>query len=161
MKDTSNVAKDQYEKIKENYDDDKNIREKKEKLDALDDALYQKLQEIQLENDYLEMLKGKVAIFKEIYRNQESCSENDLNDKLIPVIEKFEKSSDTKKHFPDSIKKEVLKRQDYECNVCKRLLNVVDYDHIDGNRSNNDVSNCQALCPNCHAEKTRREQIGK
>jgi 5-methylcytosine-specific restriction endonuclease McrA len=32
---------------------------------------------------------------------------------------------------------------------------VWDYDHIDGNRSNNKISNCQALCPNCHAKKTR------
>lgn len=34
-----------------------------------------------------------------------------------------------------------------------------DFDHIDNDRSNNDFSNCQALCPNCHAIKTRREII--
>jgi 5-methylcytosine-specific restriction endonuclease McrA len=34
-------------------------------------------------------------------------------------------------------------------------MGLWDYDHIDGNRSNNDPSNCQALCPNCHAKKTR------
>ena len=30
-----------------------------------------------------------------------------------------------------------------------------DYDHKNGDRSNNKLSNCQALCPNCHAKKTR------
>jgi hypothetical protein len=33
-------------------------------------------------------------------------------------------------------------------------LGVWDYDHKDGNRSNNHARNCQALCPNCHAKKT-------
>jgi 5-methylcytosine-specific restriction endonuclease McrA len=49
----------------------------------------------------------------------------------------------------------VLKDQNYKCAICKRGAGVWDYDHIDGNRSNNDISNCQALCPNCHAKKTR------
>ena len=31
---------------------------------------------------------------------------------------------------------------------------IWDYDHIDGNRSNNHARNCQASCPNCHAKKT-------
>lgn len=65
-----------------------------------------------------------------------------------------------RRSFSDSVKESVLRSQNHRCNSCKRLLNVVDYDHIDGNRSNNDISNCQALCPNCHAEKSRREQMG-
>jgi hypothetical protein len=32
---------------------------------------------------------------------------------------------------------------------------VWDYDHVDRDRSNNDSNNCQVLCPNCHARKTR------
>ena len=32
---------------------------------------------------------------------------------------------------------------------------VWDYDHKNGDRSNNKLINCQALCPNCHAKKTR------
>ena len=62
--------------------------------------------------------------------------------------------------FSTLVKEQVLKRQGHRCNNCNRLLNIVDYDHIDGNRSNNDISNCQALCPNCHAEKSRRTQMG-
>jgi hypothetical protein len=65
-----------------------------------------------------------------------------------------------RKSFSNDVKQQVLRRQDHKCNSCGRLLNVVDYDHIDGNRANNDSSNCQALCPNCHAEKSRREQMG-
>jgi len=34
-------------------------------------------------------------------------------------------------------------------------LEVFNFDHIDGDRSNNSFFNCQALCPNCHARKTR------
>jgi 5-methylcytosine-specific restriction endonuclease McrA len=50
----------------------------------------------------------------------------------------------------------VLKDQHYKCAIYKRSAGVWDYDHhIDGNRSNNDIFNCQALCPNCHAKKTR------
>ncbi|MEK0367332.1 MAG: HNH endonuclease signature motif containing protein [Nitrosopumilus sp.] len=30
-----------------------------------------------------------------------------------------------------------------------------DFDHTDGDRGNNNTSNCQALCPTCHALKTR------
>ncbi|MGD9533377.1 MAG: PsbP-related protein [Candidatus Nitrosocosmicus sp.] len=58
--------------------------------------------------------------------------------------------------FSDSDKNEILHRQKNLCAHCKRFLSVRDFDHIDGDRSNNDISNCQALCPNCHAIKTRR-----
>jgi hypothetical protein len=57
--------------------------------------------------------------------------------------------------FPYYIKGEVLRNQNHRCAHCNKILNVVDWDHIDGNRSNNKESNCQALCPNCHAIKTR------
>jgi hypothetical protein len=32
---------------------------------------------------------------------------------------------------------------------------IWDYDHKDGNRGNNKASNCQVLCPTCHAKKSR------
>ena len=62
-----------------------------------------------------------------------------------------------RKDFAESVKAEILAKQGHRCNSCNRVLNVVNFDHMDGNRSNNDVSNCQALCPNCHAKKTRRK----
>ncbi len=66
-----------------------------------------------------------------------------------------------RKSFSSSVKHQVLKKQDHRCNSCRRVLNVVDYDHIDGDRTNNDISNCQALCPNCHAIKSRKAQMGE
>ena len=60
-----------------------------------------------------------------------------------------------RRDFTDYIKEEVLRKQNHRCAHCNRILNVVDWDHKDGNRSNNKESNCQALSPNCHAIKTR------
>lgn len=61
-----------------------------------------------------------------------------------------------RKDFSEEDKNQVLRNQDHRCAnpQCRRLLNVVHYDHIDGIRSNNHISNCQALCPNCHEIKT-------
>jgi len=44
--------------------------------------------------------------------------------------------------------------QHYKCAICKKRAGVWDYDHIDGDRSNNQATNSQALCSNCHAKKT-------
>lgn len=60
-----------------------------------------------------------------------------------------------RRSFTDSVKENVLKRQGHRCANCKRILNVVDWHHKNGDRSNNSKSNCLALCPNCHAVKTR------
>ena len=51
-------------------------------------------------------------------------------------------------------KEEVRIRQDGKCNMCQKPPPRWEYDHIDGNRDNNDLSNCQGLCPNCHSVKT-------
>ena len=63
-----------------------------------------------------------------------------------------------RRDFSDDTQLEVLRDQDHRCAICGRILNVVDYDHIDGDRSNNERSNCQAICPYCHAIKSRRKQ---
>jgi hypothetical protein len=60
-----------------------------------------------------------------------------------------------RQYFSESVKENILDKQHHKCAHCNRLLNVVDYDHEDGDRSNNKESNCVALCPNCHAVKTR------
>jgi len=44
------------------------------------------------------------------------------------------------------------------CNSCKQQTSDWDYHHKDGDRSNNRPSNCEALCPNCHAKKTRKSK---
>jgi hypothetical protein len=74
---------------------------------------------------------------------------------IIAVIWNLTHRTKKRRYFPADVKREVLKDQNYTCAICERSAGVWDYDHIDGNRSNNDISNCQALCPNCHAKKTR------
>jgi hypothetical protein len=63
-----------------------------------------------------------------------------------------------RQHFSDSIKEKVLEKQHHRCADCNRVLNVVDWHHKNRDRSDNKGSNCVALCPNCHAIKTRRHQ---
>jgi hypothetical protein len=60
-----------------------------------------------------------------------------------------------RRYFPEYVKKETLRDENYKCAICKRSAGIWDFDHVDGNRSNNDTDNCQALCPNCHAKKSR------
>ena len=75
----------------------------------------------------------------------------------------WKKYKGIRRHFSAQVRDEVLKAQKYKCANCNISISppLVHYDHIDGNHSNNDISNCQALCPNCHALKTdadRRNQ---
>jgi len=67
--------------------------------------------------------------------------------------------------FSESIKRQVLNNQRNKCYKCQEPIGQVgakliwfDFDHIDGNNWNNDISNCQALCKNCHADKTERDR---
>ena len=66
-------------------------------------------------------------------------------------------SKKPRRGFSISIKRQILGLQANRCNYCQRNLDAVNFDHIDGNRTNNSFFNCQALCPNCHAKKTRRK----
>ena len=63
-----------------------------------------------------------------------------------------------RKRFTKATKRYTLEFQNYRCAICSRSLGVVDFDHINGDQSNNSYLNCQALCPNCHAEKTRKRK---
>jgi uncharacterized membrane protein YdbT with pleckstrin-like domain len=36
-----------------------------------------------------------------------------------------------RRYFPESVKKETLRDQNYKCVICKRSAGVWDYDHID------------------------------
>lgn len=66
-----------------------------------------------------------------------------------------------RKPFSRYVKYEILERQQNRCAMCNDKLFYPHFDHIDGNRSNNKLTNCQALCPNCHELKTRRDQRNK
>jgi len=71
------------------------------------------------------------------------------------LIKESTNSKKPRRDFPKQVKKWTLIIQNNRCNYCQRVLDVVNFDHIDGNRANNSYFNCQALCPNCHAKKTR------
>jgi hypothetical protein len=66
-----------------------------------------------------------------------------------------------RKSFSKYVKDEILERQQNKCAMCNDKLFYCHFDHIDGNRSNNRISNCQALCANCDDLKTRRDQRKK
>ena len=54
----------------------------------------------------------------------------------------------------------IAARQEYRCNDCGKPFNQkrrYHIDHIDGDRTNNDLNNLQALCAMCHDNKTREE----
>ena len=61
--------------------------------------------------------------------------------------------------FSKKTKQLVLLVQNHRCNMCGRVLKHADFHHIDGDRSNNNLWNCEALCPNCHAKKTRKRRL--
>ena len=58
--------------------------------------------------------------------------------------------------FSKATKNWTLTTQNFRCRICYDHLGFPEFDHIDGDRSNNLYWNCQALCPNCHAKKTRK-----
>ncbi|MBA3751037.1 MAG: HNH endonuclease [Nitrosopumilus sp.] len=80
---------------------------------------------------------------------------------IIEFKSRSRRNQKERKGFPLSLREKVLRKQDHKCAQCRKLLNVVDYDHKNGNRFDNRECNCQALCPNCHAIKTRREKSKK
>lgn len=56
-----------------------------------------------------------------------------------------------------SIQKEQVKNRQYDkCNMCFTEPSQWKYDYINGNKSDNDLNNCQGLCPNCYSVKTER-----
>ena len=57
-----------------------------------------------------------------------------------------------------SIQKEQVRSRQYgKCNMCFTSPSKWKYDYFDGNKSNNDLNNCQGLCSDCHSVKTKRD----
>jgi len=57
-----------------------------------------------------------------------------------------------------SIQKEQVRSRQYDkCNMCFTSPSQWKYDYFDGNKSNNDLNNCQGLCSDCHSVKTKRD----
>ena len=65
-----------------------------------------------------------------------------------------------RKSFSKMQQTEILGEQDYKCSLChtrfaKNVRPI--YDHIDGDHSNNNIKNGQAICSNCHDIKSAKE----
>ena len=73
----------------------------------------------------------------------------------VGTLAHLRKRKRRERSFSTETRREIRKRQGYKCAMCNWNSGVFDYDHKDGNRHNNNILNCQALCPNCHAKKTR------
>jgi hypothetical protein len=58
--------------------------------------------------------------------------------------------------FSKDTKQKVLKRQNHQCKDCGDYPKNWEFDHI-GSRGDNSAKNCQALCLDCHRDKTKRE----
>jgi hypothetical protein len=79
---------------------------------------------------------------------------------VLNSLKKLKKGTNgTRKGFSQGTRERVLRKQNHRCVYCRKILKVIDYHHKNGNRSDNRESNCQALCPNCHALKTRNKLI--
>ena len=79
----------------------------------------------------------------------------DLAELALRIIEKNMSKPKARRNFSKSTKELVLREQKNRCKDCAKKSKNWDFDHIDGDSSNNILNNCQALCPNCHAKKTR------
>lgn len=56
-----------------------------------------------------------------------------------------------------SIQKEQVRNRQYgKCNMCFTEPARWKYNHTDGNKSNNDLNNCQGLCSHCYSVKTEK-----
>jgi len=67
-----------------------------------------------------------------------------------------------RKSFTKFQQTETLGNQDYKCNLCKNPFKKSihpHFDHKNGDNSDNSTENCQALCANCHDEKSRKENV--
>ena len=76
------------------------------------------------------------------------------------ILDQEKNKPGKRKPFSKLTKEKTLEHQKNKCKKCGKKSAVWDFDHKDGKKSNNDVSNCQALCPNCHAKKTRKKNSG-
>lgn len=78
---------------------------------------------------------------------------------LARLISKRNSKLKQRKNFSQAVRRRILEKQNHRCAQCRKILLVIDFDHKNGNRADRRESNCQALCPNCHAVKTRQSTL--
>ena len=77
---------------------------------------------------------------------------------VIGVFAKKRKLEIFQRRGLSGIRKEQVRDRQYgKCNMCFTPPTKWKYDHIDGNKSNNDLNNCQGLCPDCYLIKIQRD----
>jgi hypothetical protein len=77
---------------------------------------------------------------------------------VIGVIVKKRKLKIFQRKSWSGIQKEQVRDRQYgKCNMCFTPPTKWKYDHIDGNKSNNELNNCQGLCPDCYLIKIQRD----
>lgn len=104
------------------------------------------------------ILPGEKVYFDALDKDEAAFMADVINNyikKFIEIKERQKPRNLIRKYFSEEIQEATLRKQNHRCASCDKILKIVEFDHIDGNRSDNSVSNCQALCPNCHAYKTR------
>lgn len=60
-------------------------------------------------------------------------------------------------------RKKIIASEKKTCSMCGFVAIhkcQLDIDHVDGNHQNNDSSNLQILCANCHRLKTQKQRWG-
>lgn len=62
-----------------------------------------------------------------------------------------------RKDFTESTKEQTKIRQGFLCSMCRKPPELWEFHHRNSDRSNNWPSNCEGLCPLCHAKKTRKK----
>jgi hypothetical protein len=83
------------------------------------------------------------------------------SDKIIDIV-KEKKIKKNKRNLNNNIKKYVAANQKWRCNSCNNLLDAsYEIDHIIPLYKNgtNNINNLQALCRNCHGNKTINDSI--
>lgn len=74
---------------------------------------------------------------------------------------RFVKRNGAKRRLTEYEKKCVAIAQKFTCQLCHRIVEDYDIDHIEQDciRNNNTRSNLQLLCVSCHRQKTREDRL--
>ncbi len=107
-------------------------------------------------------MDNRVPGFSEIFNPKEifdlDKNQSNLLDfaaSFLLTIEKASKTKGDRKAFPKLVKQMTLIKQDFCCKDCKKYSEVLEFHHKNGDRSDNQPSNCEALCLTCHRKRHR------
>ena len=102
-----------------------------------------------------------ISNYKIIDKNTEKAKAKQIKD-AEKAKAKINTSS-SKRKVSESLKKQIACKQNWQCKRCNiKLPGNFEIDHIVSLKSGgtNDSNNLQALCRNCHGEKTQIENAG-